>query len=419
MTAPRSHRTDSVLIALSWALTRGLVLAQILVFSFMKGDVDYYWRTLSYLPRVGLDHTMTEYPTPVVWFLAALKDLAGSPLTFQITFVVLMLLCDAMLTAALARYAARPRVGAGTWILLAPLLGLLCVYRFDMVPAVLVGSALVLHARHPRTAGAFIACGAAVKLWPALLVLPLLLDRERRARVATGFGVVGAALGLASLAVAGWDRSVSPLTWQSQRGLQIESLPATWLMVQHAQPSTTLTVAFSPYNAFELFGPGVAEWLVVDKVLTALGMLAIAVLVVRAFRSRAMHPSAPATLVITIVLIMIVTNKTLSPQYVLWLLAPVAAGLGLSRELGGTRLRSLAVAGGSALLAVLTFLVFPVFYDPIRVAGAHSGPALLGLLALVGRNVLLLVLTLTLCWWCWQITPRGTRSGPAVHQPAE
>ena len=56
----------------------------------------------------------------------------------------------------------------------------------------------------------------------------------------------------------GWTRSISPVTWQSDRGLQIESIVATVPMIRHAFISPDLFhTELSQYNAWEIFGPGV------------------------------------------------------------------------------------------------------------------------------------------------------------------
>ncbi|MBN2906392.1 MAG: DUF2029 domain-containing protein [Rhodobacteraceae bacterium] len=58
------------------------------------------------------------------------------------------------------------------------------------------------HSGRPFTAGAALALAASIKLFPAVFALLWLASGERRAFAA--FAAVGAALGLASLAVAGW-----------------------------------------------------------------------------------------------------------------------------------------------------------------------------------------------------------------------
>lgn len=81
-----------------------------------------------------------------------------------------MLALDAVLTYALWRAAGRRRDRAlDFWLLYVFLVGPLCYTRFDMVPAVLAGGALLAARRRPWLTGALTGLGAAIKLWPALL----------------------------------------------------------------------------------------------------------------------------------------------------------------------------------------------------------------------------------------------------------
>ncbi len=148
-----------------------------------------------------------------------------------------------------------------TWILFVTLLGPLAYFRFDMAPAVLAGAGALLARRRPALAGALIAFGAALKLWPALLVLPLLgVDRKARALGHRLRCHRRLCLALSSLAVGGWQRLLSPLSWQSDRGLQVESLAASPLMwLRTAQDGGGWIVGLSRYNAYEIVGPGVAD----------------------------------------------------------------------------------------------------------------------------------------------------------------
>lgn len=405
-----AQRLDPLPWVIAWVLTRGLLVLQWRTWlRDVEGDVGYYWGKMENLPQVGLAGTMQEYPTPVVWGMQALHALAPSWPVFVNAFVAAILLLDAAFTALLWRTGSRGgdagRLSRAmlAWIAFIPLVGVLVILRFDLLPAVLAGGALLTARRRPRVAGALIAVGAAIKLWPALLVLPLLARRRTRGGTLLGFGVVGVGLALASLLAGGWGRTVSPLTWQSERGLQVESLAATPFLVARTVGGGGLEIHFSQFNAFEVFGPGVGAAVRATSLLTAVGLAVILVLWVRLMRSRAPRPDAPALLMLAIILIMIVTNKTLSPQYVVWLAGPLAAGLLTQDLLGGSlRNRRLLLWGGLAL-ALLTQLVYPVLYDSI-IFGERSG--YLALTVLVVRNLLLLAATVACCWWTWQATRR-------------
>src|SRR4249919_3624655 len=64
--AHRGPRT----IVIGWFITRLLMLVILTSFErFVVGDVFYYQHKINALFTVGLDRTLLEYPTPVVWIL--------------------------------------------------------------------------------------------------------------------------------------------------------------------------------------------------------------------------------------------------------------------------------------------------------------------------------------------------------------
>ncbi|HEU5268593.1 MAG TPA: glycosyltransferase family 87 protein, partial [Jatrophihabitans sp.] len=226
-------------IALRWVLSRALVLA-ILVYARedgVSGDVSYYATSLHQLfSGAGLGNTLQEYPLPVLlvllppFLLGALNQVA-----FTILFTLSMLLVDAGFTGLLWRGDGRRRGDAvNLWLWFVPALGPLAYFRFDLVPAVLAGGAVLAAIRRPRLAGVLTALGAALKLWPVVMLPTFLLRRSDRRPVLLGFVLTGLVVGGLSLAIGGPRRTLSPLHWQSARGLQIESIAATPLMVARA-----------------------------------------------------------------------------------------------------------------------------------------------------------------------------------------
>jgi len=394
-----------------WLLTRGLML---LVFAspaenVIQGDPFYYHRRLGELAEHGLAGVMMEYPVPAVWVLQAPHLLGGgSAIAYVIGFIAGMAVLDAVFSWLLWRAGGRRRTAAvDFWLAFVPLVGPLTWFRFDLLPAVLVGGALLFSAARPRVAGVLAAIGAATKLWPAL-VWPALACRPGRARLRTtvAFWVTGVLLAGVSLLAGGWDRLVSPLTWQSDRGLQIESIAATPLMVARAVRPDVWQVELSQYNAYEVVnGPGIAPLLTASSVTTAAGLLLIVALVgvllvqLRRAGVTATHADAHdrrdvswriGLLVMAIVLVMIVTNKTFSPQYVVWLGGP-AAYLLLHCSRSGARVRTTTALVWTVLVAAaLTQFVYPVFYPPLYGEPGHLGLAT-GLLT--ARNLVLCGLT--------------------------
>jgi hypothetical protein len=212
------------------------------------------------------------------------------------------------------------------------------------------------------------------------------------------------------LLAGGWSRLFSPLTWQSDRGLQIESVWATPLMVGRTIRPGEWTVDISPYQAYEIFGPGVDFWVLVSNVATVVGLAALVLLFVRAFRAAGSTPVAVGFLVLTTVAVMIVTNKTLSPQYLLWLGGPAAAlllvrGRATAEERPAIRRTAYALV----LLAVLTHLVYPLLYPGL--IGQKGYPMLIVATAVtVARNLALLAFTGYIGRLAWRFLGAGQRS---------
>ncbi|MHB1007804.1 MAG: glycosyltransferase 87 family protein [Propionibacteriaceae bacterium] len=401
-----------------WALSRALLAYEWShVATYIVGDVSYYLSQIT--NATTWSSSLVEYPTPVAWAMHLLRALTGGNHGgFVWAFAISMLALDAAMARLTWRLSSpRWRVPAVlTWIVFVLLMGPIAYFRFDMAPAVLAGAGAFLYRRRPALAGTLIACGAALKLWPALLVLPLLGTGRRGVRTAVGFGVTGGVLALASLVVGGWPRLISPLTWQSDRGLQIESLPATPLMwLRSASATPEWVVGLSRYNAFEITGPGVDAALQAASVLTLVGFLLAIVIGVRAAWSMKRTSRTVAVVMLAIILIMIDVNKTLSPQYILWLGGPLTALMGGSEDdsppsLGWPALW--AIAGG--VIAFLTQVVYPLRYGEIVYGTGTPG----AVADLVIRNVFLVAFTVVVCWKAWTLT-RRRRAEPAGHESLE
>ncbi len=399
--------------------------------SFVANDISYYsyyaWcfdgglasgsqQCVDAVAKLGI---MAEYPLPAQWILQGVYALAQGFEAYFTWFVGIMLLLDAVVAASLLRRG--NATGTLMWILFTAACGPIVYFRFDLIPAALVAWACLLLASRPHLAGALIAMGAAVKLWPAMLVLPLAAPNPMRrgagrARL-LGFLVTGVLLGLSSLVVGGWSRSISPLVWQSRRGLQMESVPATPLMF--LRTFTTIEawpVFLSEWNALELRGPGVGLLLQVSSVLTLCWVLLTALLSWRLLRryrrqSPALH-EAMLLVILASVLATIVANKTLSPQYVLWLAGPLAV-LVMSRQSEWLRVPVRIVAGGLLAVAGLTQYTYP--WATHGIMGTPNGSPLETSM-LILRNIALVGITVYVTHLAWRVT--GAGSGDDVDDDA-
>ena len=399
-----AHRGPRMIV-IGWLITRLLMLVILASFErFVVGDVYYYHRKINALFSAGLDRTLYEYPTPVVWILwlpygASLGNRVG----YLVAFIIFMLALDALFTYALWRSAGRRHDTAiDFWLIFVPLIGPLSYLRFDMLPAVLAGGALLAARHKPWVTGALTGLGAAIKLWPALLIGAFMSYRADRRPAGIAFVVVGFGLALISLIFGGWLRLISPLTWQSDRGLQIESIWATPLMLARAVKPDYWTVDMSRYQAYEIFGSGVEAWVMISNIATLFGLALIILLTIRAFRYDGSTPVAIGFVIVAIVAIMTITNKTLSPQYLLWLGGPMAALLAFRPQaLPGEQPAINRMAGQLLILALLTQLVYPLLYDSYLGLQGHAMIIIATIVTAI-RNLALVAFTVEACWLAWR-----------------
>jgi hypothetical protein len=210
--------------------------------------------------------------------------------------------------------------------------------------------------------------------------------------VVKGFVFTGIAILVATLAVGGFSRALSPLHWQSNRGLQIESVPAMPLMLGWAiHPRGTWDIHISNYKAYEIFGPGVHAMITVSTVITVIGLGILGWLWYRARTLPSVSAETVAWLFLATASMVTITNKTLSPQYILWLGGPLAALL--ARWPNDPQVRR--AARLLLIICVLTQIVFPLSYNHLVNADEASIPAML---VLTLRNVLLIRLTWVACF---------------------
>ena len=150
--------------------------------------------------------------------------------------------------------------------------------------------------------------------------------------------------------------------------------------------------------------------MLVSNLATLLGLAALAVLFVRAFRAAGSTPVAVGFLILTTVALMIVTNKTLSPQYLLWLGGPAAALLLLrDRASAEERPAIRRTAYALLLLALLTHLVYPLLYDGLLGRRGHSMVVLATVVTAV-RNLALLAFTGYVGRLAWRFLGAGQRA---------
>jgi hypothetical protein len=409
---PELSGDDTKSTVFAWLISRALTLTlMVSIEPSVVGDVSYYSRSLRalFFNGAGIRETFQEYPLPVfgVMLPQFLLGLAN-PVAFTVLFALSMLAADGVFTWLLWRTSGRRRSEAVTfWLWFVPLIGPTAYFRFDLVPAVLAGGAVLALMRRPALCGVLTAIGAALKLWPAIMLPIFLLGPTNRRRVLGGFLATGGALALASLLAGGVERLMSPLQWQANRGLQIECVPAGPLMlVRMFNPKGPWGAPLSLYKARELTGPGVSAFLTVSTILMIASVALLVVLWNRARLAPTVTVEIVGWLLVATAAVATITNKVLSPQYILWLGGPLAA-LAV-RQMGDHHVRrAMRLLLG---IALLTQVNYPLLY-PWLVNG--NFPVQFGTLVLETRNVLLVIFAWQACKRVWVLAQRS-RSPDAV-----
>lgn len=416
-----------------WIGTRLAIFAVWAIVGFnTQGDVAYYYSEIYKLfHATPPSEVLIEYPTPLLWLLSIPYLFGfGTSLGYMIAFIFLFVAGDALMGYVLWRsarqYGTNPRPAVAYWIWFVVATGPIIYMRLDFLAAALSAAGLIAIVRsHRLTSGAMIGIGAAIKLWPALLWPAAMVDKRAIRRASVGFFGVGGGLALACMIYAGWERLFSPLEWQADRGLQIESLYATPAMVARYFDPQAWTVYLSKYNAFEITGDATQLLMTISTAATILGGITMLVLYIGWLTRSDRTPIEAGTLMIIATLIMIITNKTFSPQYMIWLGGPIAALLTISDRHPSTlpdqghlfswisgpghlhgedRLLvplSLArhIAVWTLILTTMTQLIFPVLYRHLII---DSWMTPVALLILVARNLLLAYFSIRLVIMCFR-----------------
>jgi len=292
-----------------------------------------------------------QYPPGAGWLMLVPRLV---PTGYGEAWVGLMVLFDLVGLLLLARLAWRSGRDAGVWVWLLgiPLLGAVSVLRFDLVPTVIAIAALVVIHRRPGWFGALVGLGAAIKLWPALLLLG---EWDRRRLVRSAFVAASVVVLVLVVSMIFFGDAFGFLSNGNGRGLQEEAVATVpWHVGQ--------IVSGDPYSREVRFG----SWEIVGTgtrfVTDLLKVLLFAVLVgaanwwwyrakaIRAGRAELADDVVSRDFVFAVVLGVVVTSPVLSPQYMIWLLG--LAGVVLSA--GPTRLSRPAwiVVGATALSAI-------------------------------------------------------------------
>lgn len=349
-----------------------------------------------------------EYPPGMLLFMLPPRLFAIGYLDYRTLFFLQAALLDCVVVITLyasARTAGLPvpRV-LGFYTLAVALLGPIIDYRLDLAPAALTALAVLAWQRdRPAFAAILLAVGTTTKAYPLLLLPPLLYDYWARGQARrVGYALLGYAVTLVLLLspalYAGVDNALHSLRFQTNRHLQVESIWATPPLLLHLLTRFPLEVV-GRNRALVVLGPGDA-WGGAGTPALALVAVATYALWLRLYR-RGERMTALLMGTATLTLAAAVLSKVLSPQFLLWVMPPLAL-LPLPRA-----------ARWRAILALVLFLcalpltqwVYPMHYgDLVR----YLTPTAVGALAL--RNLLLVVALALLLGVMWARVRRARQT---------
>ena len=237
----------------------------------------------------------------------------------------------------------------------------LLLWRYDLGPAAITLAAVLAATRgRAALAGALLAFGTAMKLYPVVLVPVLIVaylngrDREALNRFIVGGAATAAAVGLL-VALILPSAADSVLAYHLGRGLHVESVLGGFAALADVVGVARATTVFA-FASMQIESPLSGALLSMQLPLFVFGQGA---LVVAAYRSMRRESEGVGLTGVTVVrylaaavVLFLVTNKVLSPQHLFWLLpfGPLLPKRPMFLLLGAT---------------ALTFVLYPFRYDEL------------------------------------------------------
>lgn len=324
---------------------------------------------------------------PILAIFPMLASGLFGPALYASTWLSLILFLDAVAFVVLIghRRTSRHPAAAWWWIAFLVLLGPIALGRIDSVtiPLAMVGSLLV--AARPLIAAAVLTIAAWVKVWPAAIVVAMIVAVRARWRVLTTAAVMSVMIVVVALLLGSGANVLSFITQQTGRGLQVESPVSTiWLWQAFAEVPGTMVYYDQQLLTWQVTGNGTGIASAVMTPIMFLVVIAVVLVAILALRRGASASELLAPLSLALVSALIAFNKVGSPQFIGWLAVPIVLGLATSRA--GHRAWFAVPAILGATTAALTQVIYPYLYGWLL--GLHP----LMLAALTARNLLVFAL---------------------------
>ncbi|MBX7443320.1 MULTISPECIES: glycosyltransferase 87 family protein [unclassified Arthrobacter] len=372
---------------------------------FLNGDTfsdtEQYrqWAMAGYNPA-DLTGKISPWVYPVLAQIPIfLANIAGPSLYLLVWFLII----TALNAVGLLYLTRGPRKVAGIapawwWLFFTVFMGYLSFARVEGITAPIVLIALLYAAERPVVAGTLLSIATWIKVWPAAVLVPIVIASHRRIQVVLAGAAVTAVVALGTWLSGGLPHIMDFLLNQGERGMQLEatfSTPWVWLSVFHIAGSKMADN--TAINSTEVYGPGAGTAAFLMQPLLVLAAVVAAILLFRAMRRGAEREELFLEGALMMVTAFIVFNKVGSPQFIIWLAPVIIAGL--THDWERWKVPAALLMG----IAVTTFVIYPLFYTPL----IHAHPVMAAILTT--RNVLLVVLL----WWSVKRTAELGRKAPA------
>jgi hypothetical protein len=347
---------------------------------------------------VGID---TQWVYPIVALVPMLAAWAFGEYQYAGTWLGMVMVLNLVAFGVLTAWGRnRDRLAiAWWWVAFLFLVGPIALGRIDAISLPLAVIAVVILAHRPRVAAVLLTLATWIKIWPAAIIGAVLIASPRRWPVVLAAASTSAVIIVVAIVLGGGNSLFSFVAAQTGRGLQVESPVSTiWMWMASAGIGGTFVYYDTAILTFQVQGAGSTVAAQLMTPLLGLAVLAIAALGLRAVLRRAASNDLLAPLSLAVVVTLIVFNKVGSPQFEIWLVAPIILGL-LSTKQGGRSFRLPAVL--TLVIAALTQVIYPTFYDLVL----QVNPLML--LILSARNCLLVVL---LAWAVVRVVRVGNPS---------
>lgn len=376
------------------------ILLGIVVPEWRAGDIEMYDRAATQVLQ-GLcpyrDFSF-EYPplalVPIVLPKVVVSPFSSEHEPYARLFAVEYALVSVIMSLVIARLNSRLWPGRSPRVAVV-LLSLLIIstlpygaWRFDFFPALTTLLAFwVVVQNRPGLAGVLMGVGIAAKIYPGVLVPVVCASYVARGNWRSTGRIVGATLATVVVIVlpvwaVAQQNFWSFLSYHSSRGLQLESVMSGVVLIAYKLGWTTVTPAHR-FGAREILGPMSDSIVPIIPVALAAGTALVALSAYRHSRRTLERDSGRLLLnhVTAAIALFILTNKVLSPQFLIWLMPFIP-------------LLSLEYALPSLLVFALTTAIFPFGYEGLKKLQTFW------IVLLNVRNVLLAAITAGLLLIC-------------------